>query len=900
MGDYAKAEPLYQQALQIFKKVLGPEHPLTVTTLNNLVFVYETMGDYAKAEPLLRQVLQIRQKVLGPEHPDTATSLNNLAELYQARGDYAKAEPLYQQALQIFKKVLGPDTLKLPQSSTTWRFSMRIWVLTPRPNRSCSKYSKSGKRCSGRNTPTLPWLSVTLRLLYAHIGDLAKVEPLFQQALQIFKKVLGPEHPATVTSLNNLAELYDHMGDYAKAEPLLQQVLQIRQKVLGPEHPDTALSLNNLALLYYEMGDYAKAEPLLQQVLEIRQKVLGPEHPSTAASLENLALVKIDVGQIVQAKSLAQLSAKAHLASLSNILSFASEQQRLAFEDTIHPYALFPILKGSEVDLASAVLRYKGVVLDSIIEDRLVAEASKQSEDRNLVGRLAADKRQLGRLLLQTPNKPSGETKKKIENLEQEVDEIQERLARHVSGLGQARRALSVTLEQVQTTIPKDGVLIEYLRYGHYLGKGKWEQRYGAITLASSGQPSWIPLGDAPEIEAQVQRYRDIIEKLAQWSGNQEELSFSEQKLSKNLQKLYAELWQPIEETLSSDIKRVIISPDGQLNFVSFATLLKPDKHFVAEKYLIQYVASGRDLVREVRPPSSSQVFVFANPEFNSFPSTLVADADPAPSASELGAKKDPAPSAFVPEGSRGIELRDMVDMRFDPLEGTQEESDELCKKFKQWQWDSKTFDREIATKAELLKVQSPYILHLATHGFFAPEGEGSEAGLEKQAFSSVDRNLAKAKFFKNPMHRSGLALTGANVTLRAWRDGKPLPLENDGILTAEDVSTLDLRGTWLVTLSACDTGSGEAKAGEGVMGLRRGFIQAGAENLLMTLWSINDTMTVEIMSDFYEAAHESGNAPQALAEVQRNWLVKLRKEKGLARAVSIAGPFIMSSQGKP
>src|SRR5271166_2782347 len=107
----------------------------------------------------------------------------------------------------------------------------------------------------------------------------------------------------------------------------------------------------------------------------------------------------------------------------------------------------------------------------------------------------------------------------------------------------------------------------------------------------------------------------------------------------------------------------------------------------------------------------------------------------------------------------------------------------------------------------------------------------------------------------------------------------------------------LDLKGTWLVTLSACDTGSGEARAGEGVMGLRRGFIEAGAQNLLMTLWPISDEVTVQI---FYEAAHNTGNAPEALAEVQRNCLIKLRTEKGLAEAVDLAGPFIMSSQGKP
>jgi CHAT domain-containing protein len=188
----------------------------------------------------------------------------------------------------------------------------------------------------------------------------------------------------------------------------------------------------------------------------------------------------------------------------------------------------------------------------------------------------------------------------------------------------------------------------------------------------------------------------------------------------------------------------------------------------------------------------------------------------------------------------------------------------------------------------------------LATHGFFEPEDPTQEANSDETQSLGVKSDLTKSRFFKNPMHRSGLALAGANTTIEAWRRGEAPPIEEDGILTAEDVSTLDLKGTWLVTLSACDTGSGEAKAGQGVMGLRRGFVEAGAQNLLMTLWPISDQSTVQIMSDFYEAAHESGNAPEALAKVQRQWLVRLRKKQGLADAVNLAGPFIMSSQGRP
>ena len=227
--------------------------------------------------------------------------------------------------------------------------------------------------------------------------------------------------------------------------------------------------------------------------------------------------------------------------------------------------------------------------------------------------------------------------------------------------------------------------------------------------------------------------------------------------------------------------------------------------------------------------------------------------------------------------------------MSFGSLEGTQKERDELIKKFVGWGWTPTDFTAGEATKEALLKIHSPYILHLATHGFFAKE-DPTATQTESGALLNERQSVTKSKFFKNPMHRSGLALAGAQTTIEAWKRDEVPPVENDGILTAEDVSTLDLQGTWLVTLSACDTGSGEARAGEGVMGLRRGFIQAGAQNLLMTLWPISDEVTVQIMSDFYEAAHNSGNAPEALAEVQRNWLSNCAPRKGWPKRSILPG----------
>jgi CHAT domain-containing protein len=474
---------------------------------------------------------------------------------------------------------------------------------------------------------------------------------------------------------------------------------------------------------------------------------------------------------------------------------------------------------------------------------------------------------------LQPAQKLSDKTNQRIEALEGEVEKIKGQLAQRVAGLGHARHALGVSLEQVQAAIPNDGALIEYLRYPHYLGKEKWEPRCGAIVLFSKGASLWIPLGGAKGIEAALNRYDDLVRSAR-----------DDDEMAATLQRLYQEVWEPIAQELPANVNRVIISPDGQLNFLSFATLLDGDKRFIAEKYSVQYAASGRDLLRELKPPSdSSAAIVFAAPDFNPSSSQTVADGT---SKTSIGVM-------------RGSEKTYMEGLIFPPLDGTETERAKLTRIFVDWRSETISLGRKDATKEALFRIHSPYILHLATHGFFASEDESDTGATELQPVS-LQTSVFKSKFFNNPMHRSGLALAGAQATLRAWKKGKAPLVKNDGIVTAEDVSTLDLQGTWLVTLSACDTGSGEARAGEGVMGLRRGFIQAGAQHLLMTLWPISDEVTVQIMSDFYEAAHKNGNAPEALAEVQRNWLVKLRSEKGLAQAVNLAGPFIMSSQGKP
>jgi len=872
-GDYPKAVLALERSLKMLEEALGPDHPRTGMTLNNLAEVYRLMGVFAKAEPLYQRALQIDERALGPDHPDTALVLNNIAMLHQSMGDYAKAEPLLQRALKTYEKALGPDH---PKVGTTFNNLAELY-------RSIGDYAKAAplskraldiyERALGPDHPEVGVIVNNLAMLHHLEGHYAQAVSLYERMIKIEEKHFGPNHPKVAGGLSNLAMLHEEQEEYAKAEPLLKRALAIYEKAMGLHHPDTGTILNNLAHLYNSMGDYAKAEPLYQRALKIREKALGPDHQDTANTLNNLAFLKIDLGEAKEAVPLIAQARQAEERSLSNILSFTSEQQRLAFQKTTRPYTLLATL-GNAAELAERVLRQKGVVLDSLVEDRLVAEASNDPKQREIIEQLRAAKQRLMQLVLEVPKdlSESAQKRRAVEKarLSGEVEQLEAGLARQVAGLGKARRALSVTVAQVQSALPKQATLVELLHYDHYHGKNKWELSYGAIVIAPAGEPKWVPLGSAAEIEKSIKLYR----KSARGETN-------EATLSTVLKKLQEQVWAPVERALPAGTTTVIVSPDAELSFVSFATLLTPDDRFLSEKYSIHYMASGRDLLRETKTAEGSKTTmrVFANPDF-------------ATNEDRVALVKEETRKVAL----RSIEMRDLQSILLPNLPGTEKEAKQLEERANKAGWQTQGSMGPNATEAELRKVNSPRVLHLATHGFFLPE---IDLGAPRNGFSRTEADIPKGKLL-NPMHRSGIAVAGAQTTLHAWAKGEVFPTENDGIVTAEEVGGLKLNDTWLVVLSACDTGSGEAKAGEGVMGLRRGFVQAGTQNLLMTLWPISDETTVNIMLNFYDAAFKTGNAPQALADTQRDWLVKLRKEIGLLAAVRLAGPFIMSSQGKP
>ena len=291
-GDYARAEPLLVQALEGRRKALGEDHPSTLTSINNLAGLYGDKGDFGRAEPLLVQALEGRRRALGEDHPDTLDSIGSLAILYSEKGDCGRAEPLYLQALEGARRVLGEDH---PSTLTSINNLALLYSDKGDYERAEPLYVQAVegmRRALGEDHPAMLASIGNLANLYKAMGDYGRAEPLCVQALEGMMRALGEDNPSTLTSIGNLAVLYSDKGDYGRAEPLYVQALQGRRRALGKDHPDTLASINNLGSLYYRKGDYGRAEPLYVQAVEGMRRALGEDHPDTRQSQELLELVR--------------------------------------------------------------------------------------------------------------------------------------------------------------------------------------------------------------------------------------------------------------------------------------------------------------------------------------------------------------------------------------------------------------------------------------------------------------------------------------------------------------------------------------------------------------------------------------------------------------------------------
>ena len=833
-GNYAAAEPLHKRSLIIWEKALGPDHLIVATSLNNLAELYQDQGNYAAAEPLYKRSLAIWEKALGPDHLNVATSLNNLAALYKAQGNYAAVEPLYKRSLAIFEKALGPDhpdvatslnnlaTLYLEQGNYAaaellYKRSLAIW----------------GKAL-GPDHPNVAQSLNNLAALYQDQGNYAAVEPLHKRSLAIWEKALGPDHPNVAQSLNNLAELYRNQGNYAAVEPLYKRSLAIFEKALGPDHPNVATSLNNLAALYQEQGNYAAAEPLYKQSLAIFEKALGPDHANVAQSLNNLAALYKAQGNNTLAHSYLQKGLQAEERTLTLNLSGGSEKQKQLYLQTFsgtQDYAISLHLQDMLQDTVAArlalttILQRKGRILDLLSSNQQLLRQNLKSEDQTLFDSLSNARRQLANLTFNQPEKLSPEQyKNQINQLEDQINQLEDQLSRRSAEF--RAQIQPITLEAIQRLIPANTALVEFVVYKPVnpktsAGKSFGTSRYAAYILKSQGDPQGIDLGEADKIDQAITAFR----------RNLQDSQTLPEEIKVSARKVDALTMQRLRNQLGS-IHTLLLSPDGLLNLIPFEALVDETNHYLVEANAFTYLSSGRDLLRLETPFASQQPpLLLADPFFDK-PGMVVAQTTP---------ENSKAPTRSI----------DLTQQSFPPLKGTEDEVNAILPLLKNHYPGTRSLMGAQASKSAIEQVKRPQILHIATHGFFetpTPPKAGSATTLTD-----------------NPLLFSGLVLAGFKL--------KPPTPDDNGILTAMEVTGINLLGTKLVVLSACNTGAGKLSTGEGVYGLRRALVIAGAESQLFSLWRIDDGFTPKLMETYYKKLLARSGRSDALRQTQLDLL---------------------------
>ncbi len=808
--DYAKAEQLYQQALTIYRKSFGIDHPDVAACLTDLALIHETRGDYAKAEPLFQQAQTILERTMGPEYSNATIVLNYLGSLYKRTGEYAKAESLYQHALTVIEKKLGPEDPAVAQALSD------------------------------------------LADYYRDRDDVKQAEPLYQRALIIWEKTLGPEHPNLTSALDGLAAIYRRSkGDYAKAEQLYRRALDIWEKVLGPENYHITQPLENFAHFYYDSGEYAKAEPFVRRALGIYEKMFGPENDSVAGILNTLAVhyaAKGDIHQAITAQSRVN-SIRERI--LARNLKAGSERQKLTYlalfsRDTNFTLSLHS--QGAPADpqalnLAfTTVLRRKGRGLDAMTDT--IATLRRQATPENLVlfDRLAEARSQLASRTLRDSSAPDPYTyQSRLKPLEEKVEKLEAELSSRSAEF--RAQSQPVTLSAIQAALPTGCALIEFAIFIPYeLRTGNSQPpRYLVYMLAPEGQPKFIDLGEAAPIDRAIADWRKSLR-----DPNRPDVK----RLARTLDDKVMRSVRSLLRAMPLQTHRLLIAPDGSLNLIPFAALVDERNRYLVERYSISYLTSGRDLLQlQTTQPSKSAPLVVANPDFG-------------PVATVALREKN---SEISQDGKQGETQIDPTEVFFSPLPGTKAEAQAV----KDVLPDASLLLREQATETALKRARAPGILHIATHGFFLSDQETPPAEtqdiLTDDPWRISDLRLSKwAAHIKNPLLRSGLALAGANRNQSG---------DDDGLLTALEMAGMDLWGTKLVVLSACDTGVGEVKNGEGVQGMRRALVLAGSESQLMSLWSVLDNGTKDLMSKYYKALQQGEGRGEGLRQVQLEML---------------------------
>jgi CHAT domain-containing protein len=788
----------------------------------------------AKQQPALaalENALRIDKAVIGDDGPGTARVLIALGRLYARFNDLPKSEDAMRRARTLIENAWGADHAWIADCMQMTAYIHQLRGDNARALADINEALAIARTHPAADPRRVILYTDTLADIYVTTEDYERAQPLLEENLRLAEQNL--DRIMVAHSLQNLGIIARDRQQHAQALDYYWRAEKIREQAYGMAHPSTVSLLVNIGNVYHDQGDYARAEEVFQEALARFTNSVGPYHEWTVLTLFNLSKSYAAESNIPAALEALKRADDAFETSLSLNLAIGSEHDRLSYADKLH------YLTGRTISLnitqapndvtatelaAQIILQRKGRVLDALADNLASLRRRLEPEGQALLDQLSAVTAEFAKVALHGEEYLSRDQfRAALDTLQRRQEALEIAISERSAGFYQEPRA--VTLAAVRAALPEDAALLEYAIY-HPVGMGlvtaaDAPAHYAVYMIPASGAVQVRDLGSAKDLEALIDAFRRALRN-------------PRTDPTPEAKRLYTQVLQPLFAA-SATAKRLIVSPDGALNLVPFEALMDEQGRYLVSQREISYVSSGRDLLRFAgKPGKTGPPAIVANPDFG-----------------------EPAVAANATQ--RGIEARrsvttapDLASVYFASLSGTAREGRDLKALFP----EAALLTGNSASKANLKRLTAPEILHIATHGFFVDRE--ARAGASKGA--ADPRGIRATSAVENPLLRSGLALAGANLN----KDGS-----GEGILTALEAANLNLWGTKLVTLSACDTGVGEIKNGEGVFGLRRAFVLAGAETLVMSLWPVSDSVTRQLMGDYYRGLKEGLGRGAALRGAQ-------------------------------
>ena len=882
-SQYGEAGRLLRRGLEIRERALGPDDPIVARSLQYVATLEYQEGRDSTALSLIERAIDIERAALPADDPRLGESMNVLASILYYDGDFARAGPLYEQVLTIYLKAPRRNVLGV---ATCHNNLGAVYSELGEYELSRRHLEESLALRRGRLGARHPLVASTLVSLGTTLesgGDLVGARARYEEGIRILRRAYGEEHSDYAWALMRLGRLEATVGRYPRARALLEEALGIQERVLGKSFPDLCWSVSGLAAVQEAEHQPEAARRSYERALEILERAYGAVHPDRVRILNDYAAFLVRSGDSTQALDRALRSATARAEQLRFVTRGLAERQALTYLsfgtaglDLAVELAAHGVGGDSGVrDAWDALIRSRTLVLDEMAwRQNLTARAAADSSLAATVHDVdAARRRYAGLLVRGARDEDPHRFRAKLDRAQEAAERAERDLAASSVRYRAEEARARIGWRDVLNAIPPDAALAAFA----LCDTGR-AASYVVFVARPGESPRVLPLGPAREIDALVDRWvREIVSAPTRDRGAAARRA--EARCRNAGEALRARIWDPLLAALDR-ASRVFVVPDGSLYRVNFSALPAGASGYLVDSGpLVHLLTSERDLVPAgSRHLEGTGLLALGGASFGEMTGR----------AGTTGAKVARGISAGRTRaaGARGPlpDCPEFRTVRFEPLPGAAREVDEIARL-----WPDSTSAVVLigarASESELRRlVPGRLVLHLATHGFFLDATHctvaagrrgigGISVGSAREPSPAAVAGIPRGST-GNPLRLSGLALAGANRREEADSG------DEDGILTAEEVASLDLSAVEWAVLSACDTGVGRVQTGEGVLGLRRAFRIAGAHTVIMSLWAVDDLATLRWMKALYQARFRQGlETAEAIREADRNVLREQRAQ---------------------